>query len=304
MLVAELIQYNTMVGSNSLIIGVIMTRIIVIKKRDQTPVPDSISLPIEAVHDLDDERDNVVETWDDMYVEETCHSAFSQEQEDPRPPTINLGNLRSAHFANQHVCIKDTFLRYIFGMKKMLPQTEQEALVERVDNRRRGDTVYRSLIRLILGTEVTLQNQIRAEQLVESCNEVEDIEVDEEDPTSYPTTPRTRMAFTSLVVSLCKTQLPGITVDNKANRLVAHRFIYNAMVEKGLRPSHIHRMLPIAIEMVFVPDRYELDAREIANSHAVLDALEERDRVVHSRGVRWALNWFGRYRTNPGSGSL
>jgi hypothetical protein len=292
------------VGSNSPIIGVIMKRIIVIKKRDQTPYFNSISLPIENVHYLDDEINNVVETWDGMFEEETCHSAFSQEQEDPRPPTINLGNLRSAHFASQDVCIKDTILRYIFGIKKMLPQTEQEAYIERVNNRRRGDTVYRTLVRSLFGTQVTLQNQIRAEQLVESCNEVEDIEIDEEDPTSYPTTPRTRMAFTSLVVSLCKTQLPGITVDNKANRLVAHRFIYNAMVEKGLRPSHIHRMLPIAIEMVFVPDSYELDAREIANSHAVLDALEARDRVVHSRGVSWALNWFGRYRTNPASGSL
>jgi len=78
---------------------------------------------------------------------------------------------------------------------------------------------------------------------------------------------RDRFRFCTHLAAACKNEIAGITVETVANRLVAQRWLQKAMVERGMRIMHITQMLPLAVEAVFIPNQYELEAVQIAQSH-------------------------------------
>jgi len=67
----------------------------------------------------------------------------------------------------------------------------------------------------------------------------------------------------------------GLMTENSANRLVAGRLIREAMVEDGMRPSHIARMAPVALELYFIPYETDKVASLVRNSQFKRDATRE-----------------------------
>lgn len=117
-----------------------------------------------------------------------------------------------------------------------------------------------------------------------------------EAPTIAPintTTPRARRRYTSAVVAMCKTSLPGIGVYNDANRKVAHEWLFRRMTDHGIRPSHIQVILPLALECVFIDNSHELEAKRFVQTHAYLDRVEDGDKQYHSTTPAWLLRPFG-----------
>jgi hypothetical protein len=110
---------------------------------------------------------------------------------------------------------------------------------------------------------------------------------------------RYRFSYVSLLASECKQALPGITKETGANRLVAHRWLGVRMRERGMRTKHIKSMLPLAIEAVFIPDKYEVEARMLRQSLPVQNRVELGSNVLQARESPWLLNWFGARRRRP-----
>lgn len=110
---------------------------------------------------------------------------------------------------------------------------------------------------------------------------------------------RERYGFISELVSTCKCELPGIGIHTQANRLVAQEWLYKNMKLKGMRPLHIKKMLPIAVELVFVLNSDEIFARQMTQTHAFINRLEEGNSTYYSRDTPWLLNWLGTRRSGP-----
>lgn len=110
---------------------------------------------------------------------------------------------------------------------------------------------------------------------------------------------RLRFSFIAEAVNQCKISNPGINHESAANRMVAHRWLHAHFTARKMRPSHIMKMLPLAIEAVFIPNQYEVEALKMRNSRAFMDRLEQIDTEYVSRGPAWLFNWMGTRRSRP-----
>lgn len=104
---------------------------------------------------------------------------------------------------------------------------------------------------------------------------------------------RHRNAYVADLVARCKIAIPGVTEYNKANVLVAHKFLVGEMEAHGMRPQHIKRMLPLAKKMVFIPDCYEIEAEQISQSLVMQRRVQEGQVKYYARTDPWIFNWFG-----------
>ncbi len=113
---------------------------------------------------------------------------------------------------------------------------------------------------------------------------------------------RQRRRYTVEIAQDCRMAIPGVGEESKANRLVARHWLYQKMVEHGVRPSHIRVILPLALELVFVPSQYEVTAMEMRNSSAFTTRNQAYEQQVFNRAHPSIWNWFGskRYRPLPG----
>lgn len=161
-----------------------------------------------------------------------------------------------------------------------------------------------------IGTRIRrwlLGNQVPevVEQLAQELVEDSDLSVTLED-SSLVDVPkkgcfsRYHKRFLSEVVDECKIAIEGISVETQANRLVARRWLSKRMVAQGMRPSHIKVILPIALEMVFVLNEYEIIAHQLRNSKAILDRKALATTVYTPRHRPTVLNWLGAPRAKPG----
>ncbi len=57
----------------------------------------------------------------------------------------------------------------------------------------------------------------------------------------------------------------GTPSRSNANLLAVRKFLNDRMVSHKLRPTHVHQMLPLAVELVFVEGESEREAIEIGN---------------------------------------
>jgi len=110
---------------------------------------------------------------------------------------------------------------------------------------------------------------------------------------------RNRPDYLSEVVALCKISIEGIREDTKANELVGRRWLSMQMQKDKLRPKHIARILPEAVQMLFIPDKHEVRARQSRYSNAVLDRLDEYNANYTPRHRPTVWNWFGARRFRP-----
>lgn len=115
--------------------------------------------------------------------------------------------------------------------------------------------------------------------------------------------PRVRRSFMASIVAETVNSIPGVQVDTPANRLVAKHRLNALCVAHGVRPTHIRTILPIALELVFVPSETDIEAVQFRNSRAVLDRIRERDRPWYTHERPWLFNWLGERRRRPVGGS-
>jgi hypothetical protein len=175
--------------------------------------------------------------------------------------------------------LKHTFLRKCHNVKEFIFPTR----------------VFLKIKHRIFGRVITELEQRLGQDLIDA---LDDSVVEDSNP-DITSVPRLRMHFVSDLVAECKVTLPGITVENKANRLVAERWLGNRMRERGMRMRHIAQILPLAIEGVFIPDQYELQARALRQSHAVQNRVQQGQDVLYSRTKPWIGNWFGTRSRRP-----
>lgn len=154
--------------------------------------------------------------------------------------------------------------------------------------------------RWLLGNQVPELVEQLAQELVEDS----DLSVSLED-SSLDDVPkrggysRYHKRFLSEVVDECKIAIEGISVETQANRLVARRWLSKRMVAQGMRPSHIKVILPLAVEMVFVLNEYEIIAHQLRSTKAILDRKALATTVYTPRHRPNVFNWLGAKRAQP-----
>lgn len=110
---------------------------------------------------------------------------------------------------------------------------------------------------------------------------------------------RTRPSYSVTLATECKLAIPGVSKDTAANRLVAHKWLYDKMVENNVRSLHMAQIMPMAIELVFVKNAHELAATRFRHTNAALDRRHLEETTHISRESPHILNWFGWRRSAP-----
>jgi len=152
------------------------------------------------------------------------------------------------------------------------------------------------------GITVTKEQEQNGGELLEQIDADDVADAEEVGLPLNPQNPRNRFAFVASLVAECKCEIPGLDIETKANRLVVRRWLNNRMTERKMRPTHIRAMLPLAVESVFIPDKYEIEARALRQSRAVQDRVQLGNDVLYSRTDPWLLNWLGTRRRRPDAG--
>jgi len=83
--------------------------------------------------------------------------------------------------------------------------------------------------------------------------------------------------FMREVLSACKNRF-GTPLNNTANRRVVRRFMLDYMRSHDVRNASIRMFLPNLVESMFVPDKYEIEAMQLANCP-----------LAHARKVEYGL---------------
>lgn len=83
--------------------------------------------------------------------------------------------------------------------------------------------------------------------------------------------------FMREVLSACKNRF-GTPLNNSANRRIVRRFMLDYMRSHDVRNASIRMFLPNLVESMFVPDKYEIEAMQLANCP-----------LAHSRKVEYGL---------------
>jgi len=154
--------------------------------------------------------------------------------------------------------------------------------------------------RWLLGNQVPEAVEQLAQELVEDSDLSVSLEESYSIDTPLGAISRQHKRFISELVDECKIAIEGISIETKANRLVARRWLSKRMIEHGMRVSHIKVMLPLALEMVFVLNKYEIIAHQLRDSKAVLDRKALATTVYTPRHRPNVLNWLGAPRSKPG----
>ncbi len=95
-----------------------------------------------------------------------------------------------------------------------------------------------------------------------------------------------RVSFIQEVVSECKVKFYGAT-DTVANRKAIHRFGTRFCENHGMRTQHIRSIMPTVVELVLTPDKWELEARNIASTRFVQTRRGLKLSLWH-RFLNWA----------------
>ncbi len=87
------------------------------------------------------------------------------------------------------------------------------------------------------------------------------------------------------IVAECKVKFYGAT-DTVANRKAIHRFGTRFCEHHGMRTQHIREVMPTVVELVLTPDKWEIEARNIASTRLVQTRRGNRLSMWHR-----FLNW-------------
>jgi hypothetical protein len=105
---------------------------------------------------------------------------------------------------------------------------------------------------------------------------------------------RHRRNYAKEIAALCKCEIAGVGVHTRANELVASTWLNQTMKKHNVRKSHIVKILPIALVLVFLPTETELEAKVLASSRTAceLEARAAEELYTNTRG--YLFNPLGR----------
>lgn len=83
-----------------------------------------------------------------------------------------------------------------------------------------------------------------------------------------------QMQYMNAVIAECKVKF-GVPSNKTSNRLAVERFASGVMKKHGMRPSHIRQYLPLIVKMVFVPDKWQVEAERVAGARTAWKAVME-----------------------------
>jgi hypothetical protein len=95
---------------------------------------------------------------------------------------------------------------------------------------------------------------------------------------AHITRPRALGIVASMAIE-AKNEFP-LSKHSEANRLVVRAFIFKRMKELGMRPSHIHKCLDLAVSAAFVPDDTDVFAKQYESSKFVTQAHRKMDAAM------------------------
>jgi len=106
--------------------------------------------------------------------------------------------------------------------------------------------------------------------------------------------PWTRRSHKSLIVTLsqeAKNKFP-IHKKTEANYLVVRRYIYDRLIEHGVRPAHIRSVIEMATALSFVPDKFNHAVVTFESTAQVNIAHEVNEEArTNNSGFASLLNW-------------
>ncbi len=77
-----------------------------------------------------------------------------------------------------------------------------------------------------------------------------------------------QMQYMNAVIAECKVKF-GVPTNTRANQMAVARYAGNLMKQHGLRPTHIRQYKPLITKMVFVADKWEVEAEKLAGCRTV-----------------------------------
>jgi hypothetical protein len=89
--------------------------------------------------------------------------------------------------------------------------------------------------------------------------------VEEEDELEFFDAKRNKGRFLAKVVVFAKAKF-GKCTRSEANRLMVRKFLFDLMVERGMRNAHIAQHLDICVALFFVPSNAQIKAEQIAST--------------------------------------
>lgn len=81
----------------------------------------------------------------------------------------------------------------------------------------------------------------------------------------------------------------GLPKRSEANDLVVARLARDFLVERGVRPTHIQRIAPIALEFVYIPNDDDIFAAQLRQTRAVLEQVEAFEGQWYTKTDGWRI---------------
>jgi hypothetical protein len=98
-----------------------------------------------------------------------------------------------------------------------------------------------------------------------------------------------RLAGTYAAIARCEL---NILSRDTATFLVVRQFLTRMMKSRNMRTVDINRILPFAVQLSFLPTKYEILARNMTVMSSYQERLDE-NRPKYTRQRPWLFNWFG-----------
>jgi len=158
-------------------------------------------------------------------------------------------------------------------------------------------TYLKGLISSFLTPTISEKDEKVAQELIDAVNEAPFIDE------AVVTKKRMHPSYMAELISDAKMKYP-LMQDTRADRICLSRFFAAQMTEHGMRTTHQSAMLPLLLELFFVPSDAELLGLRIRQSLAFSDRRHESQVKYTTRSSPWLFNWFGsaRSRYEPAEG--
>jgi hypothetical protein len=91
----------------------------------------------------------------------------------------------------------------------------------------------------------------------------------------------------------------GLLLRTEANRLMVQHWVSEQAKAHGVRPSHIVKILPIVVVMVFVPTAWDIEAKRIEATAEVANRTEGAKSWERAEKVPGWMFWKRRYVVGP-----
>ena len=125
---------------------------------------------------------------------------------------------------------------------------------------------------------------------------IDNYELEESDKLEEGRVPaKQRNRFAAFVARQAKAEF-GLPKRTEANRLVVQKFCRDFMREHGVRATHISHLLPIAVELTFVPTESDVFAAKLRGTHTLAVREHEAGTWGHALygGVgQRVMHWLG-----------